>query len=299
MGTVATLLKDPPHKKPPWLKVKLPTHENFFYVSALVRKHNLNTICQSAKCPNVSECWSHRTATFLILGDVCTRDCSFCAVIHGTPSFDFGEEAARVAESVDAMELRYVVITSVTRDDLPDGGASHFADVITAVREARPDTRIEVLIPDFEGDAKALAAVLEAGPDVLNHNLEVPGSLYPLINRPQENYRRSLQVLERAGQAGAITKSGLMLGLGETREDIVRVLRDLRDVGCELLTIGQYLKATKNNPHVVEYYTPAEFEQLKAMSQEMGFSGVEAGPLVRSSYRAHRLYGELQHAKTN
>jgi lipoic acid synthetase len=296
---VATLLKEPPHKKPPWLKVKLPTHENFFYVSALVRKHNLHTICQSAKCPNVSECWSHRTATFLILGDICTRDCSFCAVEHGTPGADIEQEAARVAESVDAMELRYVVITSVTRDDLPDGGASHFAAVISAVRNIRPDTKIEVLIPDFKGDEEALAAVLKAGPDILNHNLEVPEALYPLINRPRENYRRSLQVLERARQAGATTKSGLMLGLGETWDDIVQAFHDLRDVECELLTIGQYLKATKNNSEVVKYYTPAEFEQLKAMALGLGFSEVEAGPLVRSSYRAHRLYEDLQHAKTN
>jgi lipoic acid synthetase len=296
---VATLLKEAPHKKPPWLKVELPTHENFFYVSALVRKHNLHTICQSAKCPNVSECWSHRTATFLILGDVCTRDCAFCAVKHGTPVADIEQEAPRVAESVDAMELRYAVITSVTRDDLPDGGAAHFAAVISAVREIRPDTRIEVLIPDFRGDEESLAAVLQAGPDVLNHNLEVPEALYPEINRPQENYRRSLQVLARAGRAGAITKSGLMLGLGETWGDIDRTLRDLREAGCELLTIGQYLKATKNNPDVVKYYTPAEFEQLKAKALGLGFGEVEAGPLVRSSYRAHRLYEDLQHAKTN
>jgi lipoic acid synthetase len=296
VGIVATLLKDPPQRKPPWLKIKLPTHENFFYVSSLVRKHNLNTICQSAKCPNVSECWSHRTATFLILGDVCTRDCSFCAVKHGTPSEDIGEEAARVAESVDAMDLRYVVITSVTRDDLPDGGASHFAAVIGAVREMRPETKIEVLIPDFKGDEEALAAVLEAGPEVLNHNLEVPESLYSQINRPQENYRRSLQVLERAKRAGAVSKSGLMVGLGETRDDMVRALRDLRGAGCQLLTIGQYLKATQNNPHVVKYYTPDEFEQLKSMALEMGFNQVEAGPLVRSSYRAHRLYEDLQRA---
>ncbi len=301
MGTVATLLKDPPQRKPAWLKTKLPTHENFFYVSSLLRKHNLNTICQSARCPNVSECWSHRTATFLILGDVCTRDCSFCAVKHGTPSQDIGEEAARVAESVDAMDLRYVVITSVTRDDLPDGGASHFAAVIEAIRIIRPKTKIEVLIPDFKGDGAALAAVLKAGPEVLNHNLEVPEPLYPRINRPRENYRRSLQVLERAKRAGAVTKSGLMLGLGESRDDMVQTLRDLRGAGCQLLTIGQYLKATKKNPHVVKYYTPDEFEQLKSMALEMGFSEVEAGPLVRSSYRAHRLYEDLQHAdqKTN
>jgi lipoic acid synthetase len=301
LGNVATLLKDPTPKKPPWLKVKLPTHKNFFYVSSLVREFNLNTICQSARCPNISECWSNRTATFLILGDVCTRDCSFCAVKHGTPVPDIGDEAARVAESVEAMGLRYAVITSVTRDDLPDGGASHFAAVIRAIRETRPETKVEVLIPDFMGDAGALATVLEAGPDVLNHNLEVPEALYPRINRPQGNYRRSLQVLERAGRAGAVTKSGLMLGLGETRDNILRTLQDLKDTGCQLLTIGQYLKATKNNPHVVRYYTPDEFEHMKTAAVGMGFSEVEAGPLVRSSYRAHRLFQGLKDTgkKTN
>ncbi|MFC2141831.1 lipoyl synthase [Acidobacteriota bacterium] len=287
--------------KPPWLKVKLPTHENYFYVSSLVREHNLNTICQSARCPNVSECWSHRTATFLILGDVCTRDCAFCAVKHGTPAPGMGDEATRVAESVEAMGLRYVVVTSVTRDDLPDGGASHFAAVIWAIRETRPETKIEVLIPDFQGDAGALAAVLEAGPDVLNHNLEVPEALYTAINRSRGGYRRSLRVIERAARAGAVTKSGLMLGLGETRDDVFRTLRDLKDTGCQLLTIGQYLKATKNNSSVVKYYTPDEFEHMKIAAVGMGFSEVEAGPLVRSSYRAHRLYQDLMDSgqKTN
>jgi lipoic acid synthetase len=294
-------LKEPPLKKPPWLKVKLPTHENFFYVSSLVREHKLNTICQSARCPNVSECWSHKTATFLILGDVCTRDCSFCAVTHGMPAPGMGDEAARVAGSVEAMGLRYAVITSVTRDDLTDGGASHFAAVIRAIRETQPETKIEVLIPDFQGDADALAAVLEAGPDVLNHNLEVPEALYPAINRPQGNYRRSLQILERAAQAGAVTKSGLMLGLGETEDDIIRTLQDLRDAGCRLLTIGQYLKATKNNSPVVKYYTPDEFGHIGNTAVGMGFSEVEAGPLVRSSYRAHRLFQGFEDAgrKTN
>ena len=298
---MAVTLKEISPKKPPWLKVKLPTHENYFYVSSLVREHNLNTICQSARCPNVSECWSHRTATFLILGDVCTRDCSFCAVKHGTPVPGPGDEAARVAQSVEAMGLRYAVITSVTRDDLPDGGASHFAAVIRAIHETRPGTRIEVLIPDFMGDEAALAAVLKAGPDVLNHNLEVPEALYPAINRQRNAYRRSLRVLERAGRAGAVTKSGLMLGLGEAQDDVFRTLQDLKEAGCRLLTIGQYLKATKNNPPVVKYYTPDEFEHLKAAAVGMGFSGVEAGPLVRSSYRAHRLFQDLKdpEQKTN
>jgi lipoic acid synthetase len=281
LDKVATVLNNQPQKKPPWLKVKLPTHENFFYVSALLRQKNLNTICQSARCPNVSE-----------------RDCSFCAVKHGTPSPDTGVEAARVAESVAAMDLRYAVITSVTRDDLPDGGASHFAAVIKAIRETRPETRIEVLIPDFNGNADSLDSVLEAGPDVLNHNLEVPESIYPLINRPQENYRRSLKVLKRAGRAGALTKSGLMLGLGETEDELFHTLRDLKEAGCQLLTIGQYLKATKKNSAVVKYYTPDEFENIKAAALGMGITEVVAGPLVRSSYRAHKLFQEYKDAGT-
>ena len=293
--------KDRPLKKPPWLRVKLPTHENFFYVSSLVRNRNLHTICQSARCPNISECWTNKTATFLILGDICTRNCSFCAVSHGSPSAPVEQEAAKVAESVAAMDLRYAVITSVTRDDLPDGGASHFVKVIKAIQDVCPDTRIEVLIPDFEGNTAALNTVLSANPDVLNHNLEVPESLYPAINRPPENYRRSLDVLKHAKKMGAVTKSGLMLGLGESQEDLHRALKDLREAGCDLLTIGQYLQATKNNAGVVKYYSPEEFKQIKTMALELGFSEVEAGPLVRSSYRAHKLYQDLKEAtkKTN
>ena len=277
-------------KKPSWLKVKLPTHEHYFQVASLVREKRLHTICQSARCPNVSECWSNRTATFLILGDVCTRDCSFCAVPHGKPAPVRAEEAARVAESVAAMDLGYAVVTSVTRDDLPDGGASHFVAVIEAIRNVRPDTRIEVLVPDFQGDQKALQAVIDAGPDVLNHNLEVPERLYPGLNRPHANYRRSLRFLWDARQKGAVTKTGLMVGLGELRRDLIRTFKDLRQGGCDLLTIGQYLQATKNNSAVVKYYAPSEFAGLKALALEMGFSEVEAGPLVRSSYRAHNMY---------
>ena len=298
---MATHPEDRPLKKPPWLRVKLPTHENFFYVSSLVRDRDLHTICQSARCPNISECWTNKTATFLILGDICTRNCSFCAVSHGSPASPLEQEAAKVAESVAAMGLRYAVITSVTRDDLPDGGASRFADVIKAIRDVCHETRIEVLIPDFEGNITALNTVLSAKPDVLNHNLEVPESLYPEINRPPENYGRSLDVLKHAKKMGAVTKSGLMLGLGESQEDLHRALKNLREAGCDLLTIGQYLQATKNNAGVVKYYAPEEFIQIKAMALKLGFLEVEAGPLVRSSYRAHKLYQDLNEAtkKTN
>ncbi len=294
---MATHPKDRRLEKPPWLRIKLPTHENFFTVSAMIRDRNLHTICQSAKCPNISECWTNKTATFLILGDVCTRDCAFCAVSHGTPSPPIEQEAAQVTESVAAMGLLYTVITSVTRDDLLDGGASCFVEVINAVRRGCPETKIEVLIPDFKGDVSALNTVLSAKPDVLNHNLEVPESLYPKINRPRENYRRSLDILRHAKKMGTVTKSGLMLGLGESQQDLHRALLDLREAGCDLLTIGQYLQATKNNLSIVKYYTPEEFEQIKAMALEMGFLEVEAGPLVRSSYRAHKLYQDLNEAK--
>jgi lipoic acid synthetase len=284
-------------KKPSWLKVNLPTHENYFRVASLVREKHLHTICQSAKCPNVSECWTNRTATFLILGDVCTRDCSFCAVPHGKATPVRGEEAAHVAESVAAMDLRYAVVTSVTRDDLPDGGASHFAAVIEAIRSVRPDTLIEVLVPDFLGDPEALQTVIEAGPEVLNHNLETPERLYPEINRPRGSYSRSLQLLRSAKKKGAVTKSGLMVGLGEHERELIRTFKDLRQGGCNLLTIGQYLQATKNNSSVVKYYAPSEFSRLKTIALEMGFSEVEAGPLVRSSYRAHRMYRDYLERK--
>lgn len=281
-------------KKPAWLKVKLPTHENFFYVSNLVKEQNLHTICQSARCPNLSECWSHKTATFLILGDTCTRACAFCAVRKGKPVQDIQDEPVRVAESVKAMGLKYAVITSVTRDDLPDGGAGIFVQTLQAVKEQNPNTRIELLIPDFNGNKENLYSVLQAGPDILNHNLEVPEALYPLINRPLSNYRRSLEVLKTAKEAGAVTKSGLMLGLGESRQDIIRTLQDLRAAACDLLTIGQYLQATKKNIPVAKYYSPEEFSDLRDLALTLGFTDVESGPLVRSSYMAHKLFRSIK-----
>ena len=277
-------------RKPDWLKVRLPSGEDYFRVSGIVKEGRLNTICQSARCPNVGECWSRRTATFLILGDTCTRTCGFCAVKKGTPSPPDPEEPARVAEAVKSLGLGYAVITSVTRDDLADGGASAFARTIAAVRSGSPRTKIEVLIPDFQGDPEALDTVLAAGPDILNHNLETTEALYPRIHRPAANYRRSLAVLATAKKKGAVTKSGLMIGLGEREEDILRSLSDLRGSGCDLLTLGQYLRPAPVNPPVAKYYSPKEFEQLKAIAMDFGFTDVVAGPLVRSSYKAEELF---------
>jgi lipoic acid synthetase len=276
--------------KPPWLKVRLPAHGSFFEVSSLLEKNRLHTICQSAKCPNIAECWTARTATFLILGDTCTRDCGFCAVRKGTPVAPSGNEPAKVAEAVASLGLGYAVITSVTRDDLPDGGASAFVQAIRAIRERRPQAKVEVLIPDFQGEEEAIAAVVASGPEVLNHNLETTEPGYPRINRPSGNYRRSLGVIETAKRLGALTKSGLMVGLGESEPEIERTFSDLRNAGCDLLTVGQYLQPGKRNPPVSRYYTPEEFEDMRTQALALGFRDVAAGPLVRSSYRAQELF---------
>ncbi len=244
-------------------------------------------------CPNISECWSRGTATFLILGDICTRDCGFCAVRKGTPLPPSEDEPSQIAETVFALGLRYAVVTSVTRDDLPDGGAFHFVSTITAIKEKTPGVKIEVLIPDFNGDEGALEAVIQAAPDILNHNLETTERMYPRINRPQANYRRSLEVLQKAREMGAFTKSGLMVGLGEEESEIIQSFSDLREAGCGLLTIGQYLQPSKTHAPVAKYYTPDEFKRLKRIAVGFGFREVESGPLVRSSYRAHKMYDSL------
>ncbi len=277
-------------RKPDWLKVRLPSDADYFRVSGIVKEGRLHTICQSARCPNVGECWSRRTATFLILGDTCTRACGFCAVKKGKPLPPDPGEPGRVAEAVASLGLGYAVITSVTRDDLADGGASVFARTIAAVREASPRTKVEVLIPDFQGSPEALDTVLAAGPDILNHNLETTEDLYPSIHRPEAGYRRSLAVLAAAKKKGAITKSGLMIGLGEREEDVLRTLSDLKASGCDLLTLGQYLRPATANPPVAKYYSPMEFEQLRAIALDFGFADVAAGPLVRSSYDAEKLF---------
>lgn len=276
--------------KPSWLKVRLPADGSFFEVSSILKKNRLHTICQSAKCPNIGECWTARTATFLILGDTCTRACGFCAVKKGTPSPLSAAEPRQVADAVAGLGLNYVVVTSVTRDDLLDGGAEAFARTVRAIKARRPQARVEVLIPDFRGDAKALASVVGSGPDVINHNLETTEPGYYRINRPQENYRLSLGVLEAARRLGALTKSGLMVGLGEAGPEIERTFSDLRSVGCELLTIGQYLQPSRQNPPVGRYYSPEEFDDLRALALSLGFRDVASGPLVRSSYRARQLF---------
>jgi len=281
-------------KKPSWLKVKFPSEPSFFYVSRILKKGKLHTICQSAKCPNISECWSKKTATFLILGDVCTRDCAFCAVKKGNPSPPYSDETSQVTEAAARLGLRYVVITSVTRDDLPDGGASVFAETIAALKERIPGVKVEVLIPDFQGDNMALESVIRAQPDILNHNIETTESGYSRINRPVENYKRSLRLLKEAKKLGAATKSGLMVGLGENREEIIQSFSDLRMAFCDLLTIGQYLPPSRSHAQVRKYYSPGEFEELRGTALEFGFRSVESGPLVRSSYKAHKMYNSLQ-----
>jgi lipoic acid synthetase len=291
---VSALPETQPTKKPYWLKVKFPSHQNFFYVSSTLKKGRLNTICQSAKCPNVAECWSQKTATFLILGEICTRRCGFCAVEKGIPSPPSPDEPVNIAEAVSLLGLRYAVITSVTRDDLSDGGASFFVATIRAIKKRTPEVKIEVLIPDFKGDEKALGQVSRAQPDILNHNLETTERLYSQISRPSENYHRSLDVLKKAKEMGAVTKSGLMIGLGEKKEEIIRSLADLREASCDLLTIGQYLQPSKTHTPVRKYYTPLEFEHLKRIALDFGFRDVESGPLVRSSYKAHKMYNSLQ-----
>lgn len=279
-------------KKPPWLKVRFPSHKNFFYVSNLVKKQNIHTICQSAKCPNISECWSHKTATFLILGDTCTRNCGFCAVKKGAPS-SLSDEASHIAETASLMGLNYVVITSVTRDDLEDGGAFRFAETISKIRETSPQAKVEALIPDFNGNTSALQTVIDAHPDILNHNLEVPVSLYPLINRPKSFYDRSLGILKTAAKKGMVTKSGLMIGLGEKMEDILQVFSDLKNAACKLLTLGQYLQPTQKHVLVQKYYSPLEFKQLEQIAFDFGFKDVVSGPLVRSSFQAHKMYDSV------
>ncbi len=272
-------------RRPHWLKVKLPSGQNFYKVKDLVKGVRLHTVCESAHCPNLGECWGRRTATFMILGDVCSRNCGFCAVTHGRPEPLDPDEPNRVAEAVDQLELRYAVITSVTRDDLPDGGAQHFVDVIETIRSRRPRCRVEVLIPDFQGDESALDRVLEASPFILNHNIETVQRLYSQV-RPQADYHRALELLQRACQKKVRTKSGLMVGLGETKDEVMQTMKDLRRVGCSVLTIGQYLQPSRLHLPVHEFVHPDEFKWFKKRGLDMGFSHVESGPLVRSSYHA-------------
>ncbi len=289
MGPTAAPTKpSPSSRRPPWLKVRLKTGPNYLELKSLMRKMSLNTVCEEANCPNIFECWQNRTATFMILGDVCTRACRFCAVTSGKPTWNDPLEPERVARAVEKMRLSHVVITSVARDDLPDGGASAFAQTISRTRDRNPDTRIEVLIPDFGGSESSLDTVLAAEPDILNHNIETVARLQKVV-RSRATYERSLQLLERAKakSPGKLTKSGIMLGVGEEVEEVIHTMRDLRDVGCDILTIGQYLRPSESHLPISRYYTPEEFAKLKEEGQGMGFRHVESGPLVRSSYHAH------------
>ena len=278
----------PRQPKPEWLKVRAPGSPSYLRLKGLMRELNLHTVCEEAQCPNIGECWNHGTATFMILGDVCTRACSYCAVAHGRPSALDLTEPARVANAIHTLDLRYVVITSVDRDDLPDGGASIFAETIAQTRARLPHCRIEVLIPDFQGNETALRTVLGARPDVLNHNTETVPRLYRMA-RSGGRYTRTLELLDRSRRYAPDipTKTGLMLGLGEEKDEIVATFTDLRAVGCEILTVGQYLRPSAAHAPMVRYYHPDEFSELKHIALELGFVHVESGPLVRSSYHAH------------
>lgn len=281
--------------KPRWLRRSLPAGPEYEKMRQLLKRSQLNTVCQEAQCPNQFECYSQGTATFMILGDRCTRNCRFCAVEHKPFGLPDPEEPQRVAEAVEILGLRYAVITSVTRDDLGDGGASLFAETIAAVRLRRPETLIEVLIPDLQGNWPALAKIVEAAPDVLNHNMETVASLYPRV-RPEAIYRRSLDLLAQGKKLNPQlpTKSGIMLGLGETRDELLETWDDLLASGCDILTLGQYLQPSKNHLPVERFVTPEEFAELEQLALARGFAGVAAGPFVRSSYQAEVLYRRVR-----
>lgn len=271
---------------PEWLKARAPGSPDYIQLKGLVKNLQLHTVCESAICPNIGECWGHGTATFMILGDTCTRRCGFCAIITGRPVVVDWGEPLRVAEAIRSLGLRHAVITSVARDELQDGGAAIFAATIRAIRRLCSGTSVEVLIPDFKGDTQSLQYVMEAQPDILNHNIETVERLSPFI-RPQARYRRSLDLLKQAkGYGTSLTKSGMMLGVGEVMEEVEQSMADLREVGCDILTIGQYLRPSQDHLPVVKYYPPEEFLRLKHFGLTMGFTHVESGPLVRSSYHA-------------
>lgn len=278
-----------PPSRPDWLKVRLPAGENYAELKGIMRELELHTVCEEARCPNIGECWGHRTATFMILGDVCTRACRYCAVTSGKPAGLDLTEPRHVAEAVQKMGLRHAVVTSVDRDDLADYGAGHFADTIRLIRELNPGCAIEVLTPDFQADPTALAIVMAARPDIFNHNIETVERIFRTVRPGRSDYRKSLWVLKRAKQLdpSCLTKSGLMVGLGETMDEVRQTMHDLRDQNVDILTIGQYLRPTAKHVPVDRYVHPDEFALLREYGCEIGFSHVESGPLVRSSYHAH------------
>jgi lipoyl synthase len=276
-----------PTRKPSWLKVKAPGGPNYVALKQMMRDLQLHTVCEEAHCPNIGECWEHQAATFMILGDVCTRNCAYCAVAHGTPAPPDSGEPERLADAVAQMGLKHVVITSVDRDDLPNGGAEVFASCIEEIRRRLPQTSVEVLIPDFKGNPEALRIIVAARPDILNHNLETIARLYR-IARPGGRYPRALELLERAKEMNPelLTKSGLICGLGEDWDELLAAMRDLRGARVDILTVGQYLRPSDQHLPIARWYTPEEFAELKRYGMSLGFRHVESGPLVRSSYHA-------------
>jgi lipoic acid synthetase len=290
--TIPLPILEPPAtaaRKPEWLKVRAPGGPNYLRLKRLMRSESLHTVCEEAHCPNIGECWEDATATFMILGDVCTRNCGYCAVTHGRPTWEDREEPERVGRATATLALEHVVVTSVNRDDLADGGAAHFAATIRAVRRHAPGCRVEVLIPDFQGSEMALHTVLDAGPDILNHNTETVPRLYK-VARHGGRYERTLELFRRARAADAalLTKSGVIVGLGETRDELVETMGDLRAVDVRVLTLGQYLRPSVTHLPVARYYHPDEFMDLAEIGRALGFAHVESGPLVRSSYHAKR-----------
>lgn len=279
----------PRSRRPEWLRAKMPAGPNYEDVRSLMRQQRLNTVCEEARCPNIGECWNHRTATFLLLGEVCTRGCRYCAIAKGKPGPLDEQEPDRIAEAVEHLRLKHTVLTAVNRDDQPDGGAHIFAASIRKIRERLPDCRIEVLIPDFEGNWEALAMVMDARPDVLNHNIETVPRIFRRF-RPKASYAQSIELLRRARAMGGrevVTKSGIMVGAGETNAEVLSVMDDLRGADCDVMTIGQYLAPSTSHWAIERYVTPAEFAMFKAEGLSRGFKHVESGPLVRSSYHAH------------
>jgi lipoic acid synthetase len=281
----AEKVKIPLSKRPDWLKVKLPTGDNYSDVRNLMREKKLNTVCEEAKCPNIAECWNHRTATFMILGDACTRSCGFCNVKLGLPTELDLEEPRRVVDAIKQLDLRHAVITSVNRDELDDGGATIFKECVRLLREEKPDCTVEILIPDFKGKEKASEIIMQYPPDILNHNLETVKRLYHAV-RPQAKYERSLNLIKWFKSKGLKTKSGIMVGIGETPEEVLELMKDLYSHGCDIMTIGQYLQPTKQHLPVDRFVTPEEFRMYKEEGLKMGFKIVESSPLVRSSYHA-------------
>ncbi len=280
---------------PAWLKVKAPGSAEYLELKQLLREKSLNTVCEEAHCPNIGECWTLGTATFMILGDTCTRACAYCAVNSGKPKDPDIFEPARLAETVERMKLKYAVITSVDRDDLQDGGASFFSSCIRLINNRVPDCKVEVLIPDFDGDEKALKTVVNSNPSTLNHNIETVRRIFPKV-RPRGNYDLSLKLLETSKflNPNIPTKSGIMVGLGETYDEITQTMRDLRDSDCDLLTVGQYLRPSQKHWPVVKWYTKNDFEEIKQEGLSLGFKHVASGPLVRSSYHANEQYEATQ-----